>query len=91
MNNRRSFFKSLAMLAGMATITPAGLRLRATTPTPTPRELITKTFTFKPSEFYGTWRFESGAALIIDAPTVYAIKPMEDEELKNMVFHLRQA
>ena len=89
MKDRRSFFKSLAMLAGMATITPAGLRLRATTPTK--RELITKTFSFNPRDYASKWTFSTGTVLILDAPTVYAIKPMKDEELQNMVFHLRES
>lgn len=84
MNTRRSFFKSLALIA-------AGWALPKL---PASRFEVDKKvigMKFNPREYYGTWRFESGAALIIDAPTVYAIKPMKDEELKNVVFHLRES
>lgn len=83
MNTRRSFFKSLALIA-------AGLALPKL---PASRFEVDKKvigMKFNPREYYGTWRFESGAAMIINAPTFYAIKPPEDQEI-DYIFHLRES
>lgn len=81
MKDRRSFFKSLALIA-------AGLALPKLPPTV--HEFHTPCFEFNPRDYAGKWTFSTGTVLILDAPTVYAIKPPE-EQMIPMIFHRRES
>lgn len=90
MNNRRSFFKSLALLGAAAGCPGLFLpklepvRWKITRATPYDYDALQQSF--KNRDFAGTWKW-FGPLVIVDAPTVYAVKP-EPKEFINCVLHL---